>query len=416
MKIFYCFLVVIFSATFSYAATYYVSTTGNDANIGTSTKPFKTIQKAINRGLNAGDTVRVLKGRHATFFFRNINGVSGLPITIKGDPGAIIDMNLGGANPSRNIDFYGGSYITINGLEITDSNPPAPKSCAGSSSGLRGGIKFNRVTTGGAFPHHIILTNLKIFNLNSTAVGGSANYSQLVNSQIYDNGGKYKSWTNKPEAYGTYLKGKNWLIKGNTLHSNTGNGIRTGNDPSTSTSELLVDSVIENNLIYNNGGTFSHPYGSYSSPDFTCKLVTGGDGIVVWHGSGNIIRNNVSSGNIGYGIRVNEDTTLSTRSNLVYNNTVYKNGNIGIYSYLGNKTLVRNNISYLNSKGNIFSGIASYNLTTDPKFINASARDFRLQSSSPAIDKGIKLLEVLKDFRGVARPRGIAYDIGAFEY
>ncbi|MEK7147067.1 MAG: choice-of-anchor Q domain-containing protein, partial [Patescibacteria group bacterium] len=42
--------------------------------------------------------------------------------------------------------------------------------------------------------------------------------------------------------------------------------------------------------------------------------------------------------------------------------------------------------------------------------------DFHLQSSSPAIDKGVYLALVIKDFDGTIRPQGFGYDIGAYEY
>ena len=53
-------------------------------------------------------------------------------------------------------------------------------------------------------------------------------------------------------------------------------------------------------------------------------------------------------------------------------------------------------------------------LATNPLFVGAPG-DFRLQAGSPAIDAGLTLSLVLFDFDGRARPRGIAYDIGAHE-
>jgi len=55
----------------------------------------------------------------------------------------------------------------------------------------------------------------------------------------------------------------------------------------------------------------------------------------------------------------------------------------------------------------------------DPKFVNASGTlrldtDFKLQSSSPAIDRGVNV-GLTQDRAGVAVPKGYAPDIGAFE-
>ncbi len=52
----------------------------------------------------------------------------------------------------------------------------------------------------------------------------------------------------------------------------------------------------------------------------------------------------------------------------------------------------------------------------DPKFVDFSVYDFRLQEHSPLIDSGDTLASVLTDRVGVARPNGTGYDIGAYEF
>ena len=48
-------------------------------------------------------------------------------------------------------------------------------------------------------------------------------------------------------------------------------------------------------------------------------------------------------------------------------------------------------------------------------FINAAGDDYRLSSTSTAIDAGVALAGVTSDRLGVARPQGGGYDVGAFE-
>jgi len=48
--------------------------------------------------------------------------------------------------------------------------------------------------------------------------------------------------------------------------------------------------------------------------------------------------------------------------------------------------------------------------------LNASAADYHLTPSSPAIDKGTLLPAVTTDLEGNPRPSGIAHDIGAYEF
>ena len=72
-----------------FAATYYVSTSGNDNNPGTVSSPWLTIQKAMNT-LVAGDKVYVRKGEYQGVFggwsFEN-SGTNAAPITFSNFPG-----------------------------------------------------------------------------------------------------------------------------------------------------------------------------------------------------------------------------------------------------------------------------------------------------------------------------------------
>jgi hypothetical protein len=56
------------------------------------------------------------------------------------------------------------------------------------------------------------------------------------------------------------------------------------------------------------------------------------------------------------------------------------------------------------------------NIDADPLFKNPTAGDYHLLPNSPCIDAGTTLKDVTKDIRGMSRPKGSAYDIGAFEW
>jgi hypothetical protein len=49
-------------------------------------------------------------------------------------------------------------------------------------------------------------------------------------------------------------------------------------------------------------------------------------------------------------------------------------------------------------------------------FVDAAAHNYMLSTSSPAIDTGAAITAVARDRRGVERPRGTAYDVGAYEH
>jgi hypothetical protein len=63
-------------------------------------------------------------------------------------------------------------------------------------------------------------------------------------------------------------------------------------------------------------------------------------------------------------------------------------------------------------------GSATGTIGGDPKFVSynpTATGDYRLQSGSPAINKGLAASAPTTDILGVARPKGGAVDLGAYE-
>jgi hypothetical protein len=63
-------------------------------------------------------------------------------------------------------------------------------------------------------------------------------------------------------------------------------------------------------------------------------------------------------------------------------------------------------------------GSATGTVSANPQFVSynpTGTGDYRLQSTSPAINKGTLSYAPTTDFLGVARPKGGAVDIGAYE-
>jgi hypothetical protein len=94
------------SASAAHAATYYVSTAGNDSNTGTLALPFRTIQKAANL-MRAGDTCFIRAGTYRETITPANSGASNSPITFDAYPNerAIIT----GANVVSGFTLYQGS-------------------------------------------------------------------------------------------------------------------------------------------------------------------------------------------------------------------------------------------------------------------------------------------------------------------
>jgi len=137
-----------------------------------------------------------------------------------------------------------------------------------------------------------------------------------------------------------------------------------------------------------------------------------------------VVINNTIVGN-STGIRVNNYNPASIqifRNNLIHGNGIGLdlNNAISVNNPLWQNNLVSgNNTDYRNIPNQ--TGING-NISGDPLFKDAAAKNFRLQAGSPAIDAGNNLLAPPDDFDGAPRPfdgtgDGVfAVDIGAFEY
>ena len=110
------FTSIVLASGKSEAATYYISTTGNDSNPGTSASPWATFSHAMSY-LNPGDTLYLKDGTYNQSLYVTVSGTSGNPITIKAfnDGGAIVDgTGLGQYNNPLTIENQ--SYIQVEGI------------------------------------------------------------------------------------------------------------------------------------------------------------------------------------------------------------------------------------------------------------------------------------------------------------
>jgi hypothetical protein len=153
----------------------------------------------------------------------------------------------------------------------------------------------------------------------------------------------------------------------------------------------IGSNVIHDNMIVNAGqnGIFTD-----------ARSATNGDGVKVLH---NTI---INPGKTGISIY-----TSALPHNVCVNNIIVNPGFYGQWK----------NDAFINDKNNPLY-LVSGNITTlkidEVKFANSKKQNFRLQSSSPAIDGGadISSYEINVDFYKVNRKNGSAYDIGASEF
>src|SRR3989344_1719248 len=126
-----------------------------------------------------------------------------------------------------------------------------------------------------------------------------------------------------------------------------------------------------------------------------------------------IYGNTVINNEVG-GLQFDPAATGEIKNNIFWNNC-YTSACQANYGYRdidtqGANTIVSNNLCTSSSAGGC-------SVSSNPLLVNPSSGDFRLQSSSPAINAGASLgFPYDKDFDGVQRPVGSAYDIGTYEY
>lgn len=157
-------------------------------------------------------------------------------------------------------------------------------------------------------------------------------------------------------------------------------------------------------------------------------------GIHLWHAANNVvIANNTvfnnGSNRMGGGIAAGSGDSpggIVLDNTTIMNNIVYGNPGASIEQFcyagvgcIGPSNTTANNLVYGNGAGiRLRVGGASGTVTADPRFVNYQpdgSGNYRLQSSSPAIDRALIMAAPAYDMDNVARPLGGAADIGAYE-
>jgi hypothetical protein len=378
------------------AKQYYVSLTGSDANPGTIKEPFKTLAKGC-RVLRPGETLTVREGTYSEALINCIPGGASweMPITIAAHQGEVVTLSPPSGSNVVLLASSARKYIVLSGMVLDGSNVK------------RDAVKITWGTRTGT-SHHIRLQNCEIKNApqNGVLITGQtgavlSNYNEILDCKIHGNGHGANPLDNS-HYHGIYQECNHAIIQGNDIYDNGGYGVHIYTSPGVNGTDC-GHNKISANRIHDNATAGS----------------TGSAGIGLLVGDGNCALNNLVWNN-SVGIQVD----YGASNTLVANNTVYKNnaGSAGIdiaNSGKARATIVRNNISYLNTRSNYrdrgTATVQDHNLFgVNPLFVDAP-KNFHLRRGSPAIDSAVQLKEVDVDADGVARPRGRACDIGAYE-
>lgn len=357
-------LLVVVMPLHADATTYYVSTTGNNANDGLSeSTPKRTIAHCVSL-MVAGDTCLVRGGTYAESggILFNRSGAAGAPIQLLNYPG---ESPLIAFTPEVSTDrililHSSGiaaaiGYITISGFEIT---------------GGWEGIKFHNL-------HDSIISNNWLHASGRQGILGIGGHDNIITRNIIDDRGNttcaISGGTSCTGIHGLYLHGNRYTITNNVIYNITGGGIQQ-NGSSTSTYDPA-----------------KHPSTDFAGAadwivsDNTFAYTNYGPGYIVWGGLSNNLR---LENNIFY---ENRQVTSGTSSAIFFatsgatptgiqirNNHHYATSSPGSTSFIAGGAT--EGVNYTQS-GNVINVSA-------PAFVNAGATlpgspDFRLTASSP---------------------------------
>jgi parallel beta-helix repeat protein len=396
--------------------TFYVSPTGNDQNPGNENLPWKTFQHAADL-VDPGDVIIIMPGTYGKGMKLSKSGTADLPIKFKGNDVSKVIIDASADNERDCVFMENCQYIFLENITIQNAG--------------RAGLRLS-------YSHHITIKNCRL--LNNTKWGIFTDFSDYTTIQDCEASGSR-------EEHGIYISNSSdfALIKRNRCGNNAASGIQINADPSMGGDGISSGCTIDSNLCYENGSL-------------------GGSAINLASMRDSVISNNVVYNNYAGGIAAWDDgqgDSWGSKNLQIINNTIYFRPGQGRWCIsLKNGTVngtIKNNLLFGGARGSIelddttFSSITSdYNIlfSSDndsvvenedtgvsyafddwknngqdvhsalysPLQVINGITDFNphLITTSPAIDKGTTV-NLSEDYEGDPRPLKNGYDIGADE-
>jgi hypothetical protein len=400
-------------------------------------------------GLKPGAVICLKAGvAYKNLVFKNVRGTAAAPIIIKNCGGT---ANINGTGQWFGIRTEYSSFFRITGGSINGSHGIR-------INGGRQSLHLDLLTT------NVEVDHVEIFNSGFSGVMAKTEPSCdnatirgnfvmrdviLHDNYVHDTGAEgfyvghnfYNSGVST--ACGTRLPG---TLEGVKIYNNVikNSGWESIQVASTPKGAEVYNNRIENygvkNTQYQNHGV---QFGEGGVAKFYGNLINGGkgNGVMIIGTAENFAYNNVIINAGAHGIFCDDRTATGLGFKFI-NNTIVNSGQDGIRIYADNvpMNLVYNNVIvnpksystykyprtgndayvYVLSKAVKLQSLNNY-FTRDiqaTKFVNASAANYALATGSPAINKGFNIAtyNIPVDFLLKPRLKGVAYDIGAYEY
>lgn len=441
------------------ASTYYVSTTGNDSNPGTTEAPWRTPGYG-SKQLKPGDTMVIMGGRYilSTFWDDMITppkgGTAAAPIVIKGEDGRR-PVLAGRDNLFSTADISGCSYLTLENLEITsDGGREFRGGIAGSGSPI------DHVTLKDLYIHHIDEGAMDFADPSDLTVqscvmsycgfggmGGPAGSSggwrnvmvdgcTLSYAGHYYQGGPGPSPYDRPDGFGIEPSNGPIEIRNTLVEHNRGDGL-----DSKAANTYIHECIVANNSC---DGVKLWDHDSRLVNTLIYGMGDGQGGGSPWAG---IVMDSQTSGArfeienvtlednptrhaypmyVQYGVNVPievtiRNTVVSNGSSVPYfgeaveltcdHNDFYKPGDAGVQLEANGRTY---------SAAELEGGaLGAGNISRDPTFVDpawGTTGNYHLKAGSPAIDAGSPTGAPAIDLDGAVRPFGQGFDVGCYEY
>lgn len=431
------FLLLALVSAPAFSKVLYVDASRGDDSVSyaanSADNPWRTIGRAAWGGVNrnspnssqaaqAGDTVIVRAGTYSAsgtgsrwgVAYRTANsGRAGAPIIFQAEGSVVLTLSSsrGPVIGASGFDGPRRDYITWRGFTIHEANAPStPDTGPIVLAGTVGSTIEDCVVDGNGDPgfndnhpgiriegsHDVLVRNCRISNVRTTGVNGNNG----AGIQIYHSGNVTMEHN---EIYnsgsGIFLKapmdGSGFFnIRYNHIYNVSGSGIAIHRSPNPANSPINVyQNVIRdtrtcvNIWTFDQGSTDPRNAKVVNNTLNNCEVGIGISGNLV-NNAGHIIQNNIVTNASDYAINFAGDVSNLQRSRIYFEHNLYFAYRRFAIAYTTNHSLS----SWKDAFNQDSTNPASRD--TNPMFVNATNRDFRLQTNSPARNAGVDILDL----------------------